>query len=244
MFQIWRIFHQPLHQDERENSDRNVDVKDPVPAVIVGQPAANRWAYRWCQHGNNAVERERQAALAGLERVRHDGLRHRWSPPPPAPWITRKSSNNPSDGASPHRKEAAVKITMQSRKKFLRPITLDAHPPIGNTTAFATRYVVNTQVLSSRLAPSPPAMYGSATFAMEVSSTSMKAAIATVTAITHGFVFGFHIAVGTAAAAAAISLLSSLPDGLVVAQEQGRAVRPSLSYLLNRCKTRVRRLAD
>ena len=87
-------------------------------------------------------------------------------------------------------------------------------------------------------------MYGSATFAMEVSSTSMKAAIATVTAITHGFVFGFHIAVGTAAAAAAISLLSSLPDGLVVAQEQGRAARPSLSYLLNRCKTRVSRLAD
>ena len=25
------------------NSDRNVDVEDPVPAVVVGQPAANRW---------------------------------------------------------------------------------------------------------------------------------------------------------------------------------------------------------
>jgi hypothetical protein len=48
----------------------------------------------------------------------------------------------------------------------------------------------------------------------------MKATIATVTAITHGFVFGFHIAVGTAAAAA-ISL-PVLPDGLVVAQGQGK----------------------
>jgi hypothetical protein len=65
-------------------------------------------------------------------------------------------------------------------------------------------------------------MYGSATFAMEVSSTSMKAAIATVTAITHGFVFGFHVTVGTAAAAAAMSLLSSCRMGLVVAQEYGR----------------------
>ena len=65
-------------------------------------------------------------------------------------------------------------------------------------------------------------MYGSATFAMEVSSTSMKAAIATVTAIIQGFVFGFHVTVGTAAAAAAMSLLSSRRVGLVVAQEYGR----------------------
>jgi hypothetical protein len=115
-----------------------------------------------------------------------------------------------------------VKITMQSMKKFLRPITLDAQPPMGNTTAFATRYVVSTHVLSSRLAPKPPAMYGSATLAMEVSSTSMKAAIATVAAMTHGFVFGFHAVMGTAAAAAAMSLLCSCRMGLALAQEYGR----------------------
>jgi len=50
----------------------------------------------------------------------------------------------------------------------------------------------------------------------------MKAAIATVTAITHGFVFGFHAVMGTAAAAAAMSMLSSCRMGLVVAQEYGR----------------------
>ena len=97
-------------------------------------------------------------------------------------------------------------------KKFLRPMMLDAHPPMGNTTAFATRYVVSTHVLSSRLAPRPPAMYGSATFAIEVSSTSIKAAIATVAAITHGFVFGFHAVMGTAAAAAAMSFALLLQD--------------------------------
>ena len=42
------------------------------------------------------------------------------------------------------------------------------------------------------LAPRLPAMCGSATFAIEVSSTSMKAAKATVAAISHGFVRGFQ----------------------------------------------------
>src|ERR1700722_2655949 len=41
------------------------------------------------------------------------------------------------------------------------------------------------------LAPRSPAMCGSATFAMEVSRTSIKAASATVAAISHGFAFGF-----------------------------------------------------
>jgi hypothetical protein len=58
--------------------------------------------------------------------------------------------------------------------------------------------------------------------AMEVSSTSMKAAIATVTAITHGFVFGFHAVMGTAAAAAAISSSCSCRMGLALAQEYGK----------------------
>ncbi len=47
----------------------------------------------------------------------------------------------------PHRNELMVKITMQSMKKFLRPMTLAAHAPIGKTIALATRYEVSTQVL-------------------------------------------------------------------------------------------------
>ena len=37
------------------------------------------------------------------------------------------------------RKLAIVKITMQKRKKFLRPMTLDAQAPRGSTIAFDTR---------------------------------------------------------------------------------------------------------
>ncbi len=116
------------------------------------------------------------------------------SPPPPAPCTTRHSSSTPSDGAMPHKNDAAVKITMQVIKNRLRPSTLEAQPPIGSTIAFETRYEVSTQVLSSLLAPSEPAIYGSATLAMDVSSTSINAASATVAAISHGLTFGFQLA--------------------------------------------------
>jgi len=55
---------------------------------------------------------------------------------------------------------------------------------------------VRTQVASSWLAPRPPAMWGRATLAMEVSSTSMKVASVTVMAITQGFRLGFQTAGG------------------------------------------------
>jgi hypothetical protein len=43
------------------------------------------------------------------------------------------------EGAIPQRKLATVKMVMQSRKKFLRPITLGAHAPTGRMIAFETR---------------------------------------------------------------------------------------------------------
>jgi hypothetical protein len=47
-------------------------------------------------------------------------------------------------------------------------------------------------VASSLLAPSEPPMWGRATLAMEVSSTSMNAASATVMAISQGLTLGFQ----------------------------------------------------
>src|SRR6202021_3734845 len=65
--------------------------------------------------------------------------------------------------------------------------TLFARKPLaGRMMALATRYVVTPQDASSSLTPIPPAMYGSTTFAMVVSSTSMKLAKATRTAISQG----------------------------------------------------------
>jgi hypothetical protein len=114
----------------------------------------------------------------------------------------------------PQRTALAVKTTMQNMKKFLRPITLAAHPPIGSTTALDTRYAVSTHVLSSWLAPRLPAICGNATLAMEVSSTSMNAANATVAAMAHGLARGRHLSIATnfgAATASVVAMLRILP---------------------------------
>ena len=60
-------------------------------------------------------------------------------PPPPAPWMTRKTSSMGREGAAPQRKLAMVKTVMQKTKKLRRPITLEAHPPRGSTMALETR---------------------------------------------------------------------------------------------------------
>ncbi len=60
-------------------------------------------------------------------------------PPPPMPCRTRKNSSMGSDSADPQRKLAIEKMVMHNRKKLRRPITLDAHAPMGSTMAFETR---------------------------------------------------------------------------------------------------------
>src|ERR1019366_3839587 len=70
----------------------------------------------------------------------------------------------------------------------------ESQPLSGSTMAFETRYDVNTQVLSSSPAERLPAIWGSATLAMLVSSTSMNVASVTVRAIIHGFTAGRHSA--------------------------------------------------
>src|ERR1700685_1548744 len=98
----------------------------------------------------------------------------------------------PRLGAIPHKSELTVKIARQVIKNHLRPITLANHPLIGRTTALETRYEVSTHVLCSLVAPRLPAIYGRATLAILVSSTSMKAARATTTAISQGLYLGRH----------------------------------------------------
>ncbi len=71
-----RIFDQARDEKESEDADGNVDEEDPAPGEVVGDPAAERGADGWREHGDEAVEREGLSALVRLERVGHDGLRH------------------------------------------------------------------------------------------------------------------------------------------------------------------------
>src|SRR5580704_12502072 len=102
---------------------------------------------------------------------------------------------------------------MQVRKKRLRPKRPAIHPLMGSTIALDTRYEVSTQVDSSELAPRLPAICGSATLAMEVSSTSMNVASVTVSATSHGLWLGCQAsrAAGSATDAATDSSCARTP---------------------------------
>src|SRR5713101_5397345 len=106
--------------------------------------------------------------------------------PPVAPCRMRKTMSDPRLGASPQRNDEAVKPMTDAMSSRLRPNMLASHPVIGRMMAFATRYDVSTQVASSIVADRLPAMCGSDTFTTVVSSTSMKVANITETAISHG----------------------------------------------------------
>src|SRR5580692_8955868 len=87
----------------------------------------------------------------------------------------------------------------------------ESQPLRGRTIAFETRYDVSTHVLSSCPAERLPAMCGRATLAMEVSSTSMKVASVTVTAMIQGF---------TAGRQASALALSSVVEPALIAQSR------------------------
>src|SRR5262245_54095100 len=109
------------------------------------------------------------------------------SAPPVAPWRIRNAMSVPSVGARPQRKDEAVNPTTDSISKRLRPNMLASHPVIGRMMALATKYDVNAHVASSIETDRLPAIWGSETLTTVVSSTSMKVANITETAINHGF---------------------------------------------------------
>src|ERR1051326_1145439 len=109
-----------------------------------------------------------------------------WSAPPVAPCITRKTIKALGVGARAHRNDEVVKPTTESMSRRLRPNMLASQPVIGRMIALATRYDVRAHVASSIDADRLPAMCGSETLTTVVSSTSMKVANITETAINHG----------------------------------------------------------
>src|ERR1700739_4351081 len=87
----------------------------------------------------------------------------------------------------------------------------ESQPLSGRTIALETRYEVRTQVLSSCPAERLPAMCGKATLAMEVSSTSMKVARVTASAMIQGLTAGRQASALSRVPAAALIFVHSLP---------------------------------
>src|ERR1700733_10260481 len=108
-------------------------------------------------------------------------------------------------GARPHRNELMVKMITHPINSRLRPNSIESQPVSGSTMAFEMRYEVRTQVLSSTVAERLPAMCGSETLAMLVSSTSMNVASITVAAISQGLTLGVQGTAGFAAGASTVA---------------------------------------
>ena len=59
--------------------------------------------------------------------------------PPPAPWITRKTTSSVMFWATPQSAEPTVKTTMAVRRTRLPPKRSPSHPDAGMKTARLTR---------------------------------------------------------------------------------------------------------
>src|ERR1700736_5141583 len=73
-FEHLRLVHHPLHERQRDQSDRPVDQENPVPGQIVRQPATQCRSYRGCHYYRNAIECERLHTQPGGERICKHGL--------------------------------------------------------------------------------------------------------------------------------------------------------------------------
>ncbi len=74
LFQPRRIFDDALGHEQRNQTDGQVDEKDPVPAIVVRDPAAECWPDRRCSYNGHAVHSERHAALLDRKCIRENRL--------------------------------------------------------------------------------------------------------------------------------------------------------------------------
>src|SRR6267378_8141805 len=88
-----------------------------------------------------------------------------------------------SECEAPQKNKAAVNSKIEPVKYRLRPKNAESHPDIGMTMTLAMMYDVDTQAISSSVAPRFPIMCGMATLTIEVSISSSIAAIVTVAAM-------------------------------------------------------------
>ena len=75
-----RILHELQHRDECGDADRHIDQEHPAPGVVIGDPAAQRRPDDRREDHRDRHQRERFAALRGLECVQDHGLLARLKP--------------------------------------------------------------------------------------------------------------------------------------------------------------------
>src|SRR6185437_14455197 len=96
--------------------------------------------------------------------------------PATAPWMARNTSSMPMLCETPHRNEDATNSSVHAVNRRTSPKRRVRKPVSGSEIAMLTANEVITHVLWSLLTPRLPAMVGSETLAIVVSSTCMKVA--------------------------------------------------------------------
>ena len=71
-----RVIDEFVDERKREQTDRQVDEKNPAPRVVVGNPAADDRTERGGNHDGDSEKCKGGGAFAQRERVGHDGLGH------------------------------------------------------------------------------------------------------------------------------------------------------------------------
>ena len=190
-----RIFDHAVGEKERQQAERKVDEEDPVPVVVVGDPAAERGADGRSDDDGHAVEREGLAAFFDGEGVGEDRL---------FAGGESAAAETLQDAREDEQRERGRETAEQRADRehhhagHVEALAAEAvGEPAGDGQNHGRRDEIAGQhpgrLFLARRRPSP-AMCGSATLAMEVSSTSMNVAIVTVSAISHGLCLGFHAA--------------------------------------------------
>ena len=72
-----RIFQQLVDRQHRQDADRDIDKEDPAPAVVIGDPAAQRRSDNGRDNNGDRREAERLTAIFRLKVVEQHRLLHR-----------------------------------------------------------------------------------------------------------------------------------------------------------------------
>ena len=69
-----------IHQEQRERTNGQVEVEDPAPAVVVGDPTAECWAEDWGEKNTDAEGRHGMTVTLLRKSLEQNGLGERLEP--------------------------------------------------------------------------------------------------------------------------------------------------------------------
>ena len=136
---VRRIVNDALRQEEREDSNGQIDEEDPVPTEIICHPTAERWTNGGRDKDGHAIDGEAHAALLGLEGVSQNRL-FGWLQTTAARALhhTEEDQHRQARGESAEH-GAARKEEHAEHVKTLAAHRVLSQPLMGSMTALETR---------------------------------------------------------------------------------------------------------